>query len=476
VSTSVAAWYDEHDAVGLAELIACGDVSLREVLEESIARIETRNETLNAVVATCYDDARARVANGTVTGPLAGVPILIKDLNTHVAGLPTTQGSRLFVDAVAEYDSEHVARLRRAGCVVLGKTNTPEFGLAPTTEPVLFGPTRNPWLLDHSPGASSGGAAAAVAGGMVPVAHGTDSGGSIRCPASCCGLFGLKPTRARNTVAPHAGEVSGGMAAQHALTRTVRDSAALLDATLGPGLGDPYGAPTPQRRFSDELGRDPGRLRIALITTAPAGANLDPECVVAAELAGRLVEALGHHVEPCQWPITTDGVEYQSPIMAPNLAVTIQDRLTMLGRDLQDDDLEPYARGALERGRRTTGEEYARALRHCHALGRTMAEFQQTYDLILTPTLGMLPLPIGAITADRDRGEYLEFLSCYFGMLPIFNVTGQPAMSVPLHWTDNDVPVGVQFAARFGDEATLFRVAAQLEQAAPWTHRKPPPR
>jgi amidase len=468
-------WYDEHDAVGLAGLVEAGEVTATEVVEEAIARIEALNPTLNAVVSRCYDDARARLAAELPPGPLSGVPMLVKDLYIHVAGLPTTHGSRLFADAVADRDSEHVARLRRAGCVVLGKTNTPEFGATATTEPLLFGATRNPWALDRTPGGSSGGSAAAVAGGMLPAAHATDGGGSIRIPASCCGLFGLKPTRGRNTMAPHAGEAAGGMSVQHALTRTVRDSAALLDATHGPALGDPYWAPPPARPFSAELGVDPGRLRIALMTTPPTGAAVDPACVAATEAAAGLCEDLGHVVEPAAWPVPADAIAAVGPVMSANTAATVAERLEVLGRDLADGDLEPGVRAGLEAGRAVTGEQYARALRRCHALGRSMAEFQQTYDVVLTPTLGALPTLLGDMDHNADRERWLDLVRRFSCMTTLFNATGQPAMSVPLHWTDEGLPVGVQFAGRFGDEATLFRLAAQLEQAAPWGHRRPPP-
>ena len=468
------AWYDEHDAVGLAQLVAAGEVTAAEVVDEAIARIEARNASLNAVIATCYDDARDRLAAGLPAGPLMGVPMLIKDLYVHVAGLPTTHGSRLFADAVADRDSEHVTRLRRAGCVVLGKTNTPEFGSAATTEPLLFGATRNPWALDRSSGGSSGGAAAAVAGGMLPAAHATDGGGSIRIPSSCCGLFGLKPTRARTTVAPFAGEAAGGMSVQHAVTRTVRDSAALLDATYGPGAGDPYCAPALERPCSGALAQDPAPLRIALITKTPDGTTVHSECVDAVNRAASLCEELGHHVEPTEWPMHVDAMAEMSPIMGPNLTVTIEQRLESLGRGLRDDDLEPVARDSVERANAATATQYARALHRCHALGRTMAAFHTDYELVLTPTLGTLPRPLGAERSYTDRTEYVEGLYRYVGMLPLFNITGQPAMSVPLHWTDDGLPVGVQFAAPFGDELTLFELAAQLERAAPWAQRRPP--
>jgi amidase len=468
------AWYDEQDALGLAAMVRAGEVSAAEVVEAAIARIEARNPTLNAVVATCFDDARTCLENGLPDGPLTGVPMLIKDLYIHVAGLPTTHGSRLFADAVADRDSEHVARLRRAGCVILGKTNTPEFGTGPTTEPVLFGPTRNPWALDRSSGGSSGGSAAAVAGGMLPAAHATDGGGSIRIPASCCGLFGLKPTRGRTTVAPQAGEAAGGMSIQHAVTRTVRDSAALLDVTHGSASGDPYSAPRIDVPFSAAVTRDPPPLRIALITTMPDGTAVDRECVEAAQRAASLCEALGHQTDATEWPLRVDAMSEISPIIGPNLAATVEERLETLDRDLRDDDLEPIARNAIDRAGGLTATQYARALRRCHALGRTMAAFHETYDVLLTPTLGTLPRMLGVERSYSGREEYLAEMRRYIGMLPLFNATGQPAMSVPLYTSDEGLPIGIHFAARFGDESTLFQLAGQLERATPWGHRRAP--
>jgi Asp-tRNA(Asn)/Glu-tRNA(Gln) amidotransferase A subunit family amidase len=288
---------ERHDGLGLAALVRRGEVKPQEVLDATIARIEARNPALNAIVTRLYDQARAAVAAGLPDGPFTGVPYLLKDLGALYAGAVTSSGSRLFEGHVADHDSEITARLKRAGLVIAGKTNTPEMGLCPSTEPRAFGPTRNPWRLDTSAGGSSGGAAAAVASGMVPMAHATDGGGSIRIPASCCGLFGLKPTRARNPMGPDAGEGWGGASAGHAVTWSVRDSAALLDATSGPDVGDPYWAPPPAGPFLAEVGRDPGRLRIALTVTPWIDSPVDPECAQAARAATRLCASLGHHVE-----------------------------------------------------------------------------------------------------------------------------------------------------------------------------------
>ncbi len=475
--------YESYDAMGLAGLVAEGSVSASEVLEAAIERVEARNPAVNAVVHRLDDEARAAVAAGLPDGPFTGVPFLIKDLNAHVAGAPTTNGSRLFADAVATVDSEFVARWRRSGMAILGKTNSPEFGLTGTTEPLLFGPSRNPWDLGRTTGGSSGGAAAAVASGMVPAAHATDGGGSIRIPASACGLVGLKPTRGRVTQAPHAGEGWAGMSIGGTVTRSVRDTAALLDAVCAPHPGDPYWAPPPARPFLDEVGADPGQLRIALVTVALSGAAVDPECVAAAEHAARACEALGHHVEHLdRWPALGPALAGAYLIMTANLVATVDERLSTLGRSLRDDDLEPGTLGAYETGKAVTGAQYALAVRGLHAASRTMAEFHAIYDLVCSPTLGTPPVPIGWLDPNGDTALYRQRIGRFVGFTQLFNVTGQPAISLPLWWTTGSsgdapagLPVGVQLGARFGDEATLIRVATQLEQAHPWFDRTAPP-
>ena len=463
--------YVAHDALGLAALVASGDASAAEVLDAALAAIDARNPELNAVVARCDDAARADVAAGLPAGPLQGVPYLIKDLNAHVAGLPSTQGVRLFEDNVAELDSEFVVRLRRAGAVIVGKTNTPGFGSSTSTEPGLFGPCRNPWDPSRSAGGSSGGAASAVAGGMVPAAHATDGGGSIRIPAACCGLFGLKPTRGRITLAPHAGEGWGGMSGGHAVTRTVRDSAALLDVTAGWIPGDPYVAPPPARPYLDEVGADPGRLRIGLIDRQPVSEREpDPEVRDGLEAAARLLDTLGHHVEPTAWPtLPLTPSEITGTVSSTNIANSVDRRLEALGRDLRDDDLDQWLHVVVERGRSVTGEEYVQAMAGMHATGRLMAAFMADFDVLLTPTMAILPPPIGVMDPNAASiADVLTYLGAMSGFLNLANITGQPGMSVPLHRTADGMPVGIHFYGRFGDEATLFRLAAQLEQAAPW--------
>jgi Asp-tRNA(Asn)/Glu-tRNA(Gln) amidotransferase A subunit family amidase len=465
-----AAEYRSSDALGLAGLVAAGEVSAAEVLDAAIASIDARNPELNAVVSRCDEVARDEVARGLPAGPFTGVPYLIKDLNAHVAGLPSTQGVRLFADVVAEHDSEFVARLRRAGMVILGKTNTPGFGSSTSTEPGFFGRCHNPWNLERVAGGSSGGAASAVAGGIVPAAHATDGGGSIRIPASCCGLFGLKVTRGRVTHAPYAGEGWNGMSVGHAVTRSVRDSAAILDATCTPFPGDPYVAPSPARPYLDEVTTEPGRLRVGLLDRQPGtGLEPDADCRAGLEAAARLLDTLGHHVEPVEWPeLPMAPAAITGTISSTHIANAVDRRLEALGRELRDDDLDQWIRLIVERGRDVTGEVYVQAVAAMHATGRTVAAMMAGYDVLCTPTLAIVPPELGILDPNGDFVAALPYLGAMSGFLSIANITGQPAMSVPLHRSADGLPVGVHFMGRFGDEASLFRLAGQLERAAPW--------
>ncbi len=462
--------YEQHDLLGLADLVRTGETTPEELLEAALERIEARNPALNAFVHVMEDAARAAVAAGLPDGPLRGVPYALKDLYMLYAGAPTTNGSRLYADHVADHDSTLVARLRAAGLVIVGKTNTPELGLNASTEPVLHGPTRNPWAPDRTPGGSSGGAAAAVAAGMLPAAHATDGGGSIRIPASDCGLFGLKPSRGRNPQGPDVGEGWSGLATGHAVTRTVRDSAALLDATHGPAPGDPYAAPPPARRFLEEVGADPGRLRIGLWTEGLAGERIDPECVRAAEDAARLCESLGHHVEPALPPI--DGAALRgatTAIIAGNVAHGLDLRAESRGRPVADGEVENATRRFAEMGRSLTARDYARALFDIHAIGRRLGGYFERFDVVLSPTLADPPLLLGTLDMmEDDFDAFSNRLLDHIPFTPLFNISGCPAASLPLHWTADNLPVGVQIGARFGDEATLLRLAASIEQARPW--------
>ena len=466
------------DGLGLAELVRGRHVSPSELLDAAVSQVEARNPELNAVVTKLYDHARFAIAAGLPDGPFTGVPYLLKDLGAHVSGAVTSFGTTLFKDFVVDHDSEITARLRRAGLVIFGKTNTPEMGLAASTEPRLFGPTRNPWKPSHSSGGSSGGSAAAVAAGMVPMAHATDGGGSIRIPASCCGLFGLKPTRARNPMGPDAGEGWGGASVGHAVTRTVRDSAALLDATSGPDIGDPYWAPPPARPFLEEVGRDPGRLRIAITTRPWNGQPVDAECAEAAVAAARLCERLGHHVDEATPDVDARALgDATLVIISANIRATLEARAAALGRELKPGDVERLTWARAVDGHTARAADYARSIGVVHRIGRVVARFFTRYDILLSPTMCQPPFPLGVLDLMTDDVErYTKAILGSIGFTSLFNSSGNPAMSVPLAWSRSGLPIGVQFAAPFGDEAMLFRLGAQLERAQPWSERRPPAR
>jgi amidase len=466
------------DATAQAELVRRGDCSPVELVEAAIERVERLNPALNAVVTPAFDlalDAAGRVRGG----PFAGVPFLLKDLAVEWAGVRFTEGSAFLGEHVSRHDQELVVRLRRAGLVLLGKTNTPEFGLLPTCEPALFGPARNPWDRSRTTGGSSGGSAAAVAAGLVPMAHGNDLGGSIRFPASCCGLFGLKPTRARNPFGPEYGDVLGGMAVEHALTRSVRDSAALLDATAGPDLGDPYPAPPRRRPFLREVGAAPGRLRIAWSARAAHGLPVHPDCLAALRDAVELCASLGHELVERDLPGLTPavgaaiGTNWRAAV-AWILGYWVRKR----GREPRDGELEPLTRAWWEEGRRVSAADYLLALDDLRAFARVVARFfaEERLDAWLTPTLSEPPVPLGEIVSTTAEPLRAAERSAAFIRYPavVANITGAPAMSVPLFWNAAGLPIGVHFLGRFGDEATLLRLASQLEQARPWSARRPP--
>jgi amidase len=465
------------DGTAQAELVRDRELTAAELVDAAIARAEQLNPTLNAIVTPMYEEAR-RLASGPIPeGPFAGVPFVLKDLMAEYAGVRYTEGSAFLGEFVSDHDQELVARYKRAGLIVIGKTNAPEFGIVPTTEPARFGPTRNPWNLEHSAGGSSGGTAAAVAAGIVPLGHGNDGGGSIRIPASCCGLFGLKPTRARTPLGPALGDALGGLVCEHALTRSVRDSAALLDASAGPDLGDPYWAPPPARPYREEVGADPGHLRVALTTTAVTGVPVHEDCVQAAREAARLCEELGHEVVEYT-PTDLDGDQITSAFVvlyAAGNAAVIQAWAMRLGRTPSPEDFEPLTWALSEMGLGRTSAEYLLALGYLQQVSRQVARAFTGFDVWLTPTLAEPPLPLGTLDAPPDQPLFpLLRAGAYVPFTPIANITGQPAMSVPLHWNAEGLPVGVQFSGRFGDEATLFRLAAQLEAARPWAQRRPP--
>ena len=468
--------YVNYDGLGLAELVRTREVTATEILEAAIARIERLNPTLNAVITKVYDAARAEAQALDADAPFAGVPFLLKDLGGAQASVPLSAGSRFFAHAAAPADAEIVKRHKRAGLMILGRTNTPEFGLSATTEPVLFGPTRNPWDPTRTAGGSSGGSAAAVAVRMVPLAHASDGGGSIRIPAACCGLFGLKITRNRNTLAPYAGESLAGCSVEHVVSRSVRDSAAALDATAGPAPGDPYFAAPPARPFLAEVGAPPDRLRIALTTKAFGGAPVHPDCVAATEAAARLCEELGHIVEEAAPAFDGEGLDANyNRIFAVGATANIQLRARAIGKELNPEAFERVTWAMVEMGRAISAPDYVMMVNRLHGISREIAAFFDTYDALLTPSLAEPPVELGVLDMmSDDLAAYTERLWRFTPFTYPFNVTGQPAMSVPLSWNAAGLPIGVHFVGRYGDEATLFRLAAQLEQARPWADRRPP--
>ena len=472
------------DATAQAELVAKGEVSPQELVDAAIARIEADNPRVNAVITTMYDKARASL-DQLPDGPFRGVPFLLKDAVAHSAGDPYHCGMQVLKDAgyVAPNDTTLVTRYRAAGFVILGKTNLPEMAFSITTEPRAYGATRNPWNLDHSAGGSSGGSGAAVAAGMVAVAHGNDMGGSIRAPSSACGLVGLKPTRARNSLGPDFGDYWGLTTHEHVLTRSVRDTAAVLDATAGPAPGDPYFAPPPARAFLGEVGVDPGRLRIGFRTRG-AGRDDDahPDCIAAVTNTARLLEALGHDVEAVDLPALDDAAyaEVTGSMFPVFLAREIDRWSRVLGREIQLSELEPFNAQMAEGGRRVSGAQYLAATEAANRYSRGLAAWWDPdapnggWDILVTPQLGAPPPRIGELGPDSDPEVCFARMGVLGAFTMPFNLTGQPAVSLPLHWNDAGLPIGVQFAAAYGREDVLLRLAAQVEAAQPWADRHPP--
>ncbi len=458
------------DATAQAQLVRKKEVQPLELVEAAIERIERLNPTLNAVITPMYDLARARASGKLPDGPFRGVPFLLKDIMASYAGVRMAMGSKVLQNFVPDHDSELVKRLKHAGLIILGKTNTPEFGILPTTEPELFGASRNPWDLKRTTGGSSGGAAAAVAAGMVPMAHANDGGGSIRIPAACCGLFGLKPTRARNPLGPDFGDVISGLVVEHALTRSVRDSAALLDATAGPDVGDPYWAPPPERGFLNEVGADPGRLKIAFTNRAATGVKVHTDCVRAVESVAALCADLGHDVVEAALNLNGEMVSYAFTVLwSAGCGSTVK----ALGST--QTQVEPLTWALKEMSDNFSAADYIHALMTLQSISRDVARFFLDCDVLLTPTLAEPPVLLGTFDAPADNPlQALERAAAFACFTPLCNMTGQPGMSLPLFWNADGLPIGTHFAGRFGDEATLFRLAAQLEKARPWADRRPP--
>ncbi len=466
---------DDHDAMGLAALVRARKVSPTELLDAAIGCAESLNPRFNFMAQKHYDFARAAIANGLPSGPFTGVPWLLKDLNTYLAGEVTEGGSRFYRGNRAKESSELVERHQRAGFVIFGKTTTPEFGLTGTTENKLTGDTRNPWNPSRITGGSSGGAAAAVAAGVIPAAHATDGGGSIRIPASCCGLFGLKPSRGRVPMGPPRTEGWGGLSTHHAITRSVRDSAAILDATHGVEPGSRYGAPAPAESFLAQIGKKPGKLRIALMLRPISGSPVDPPCLDAARGAARLCESLGHRVEEAAPELDAAGLGWASfALMGPAIAADIADRAKATGLDPAE-LLEPITLAFAEYGKSFTGMDMARANSMMQAAAITVARFMRRFDVIIAPTLAAPPLELGRINLSPDVGmqEWGQRAALFSPFTQMANWTGQPSMSVPLGTAADGMPIGVMFTGRYGEEALLLRLAAQLEMAAPWAWRRP---
>ena len=468
------------DAVGLSQLVRDGEVSPLELVDAAIGAIERLNGDLNAVITPMFEIAReaARSAEVDSGAPFAGVPFLLKDIRAAYSGVPTSEGCALLRGAAKTYESEIVSRHKRAGLICVGKTNTPEFGLTATTEPHAFGPTKNPWDLDCTPGGSSGGAAAAVAARILPMAHASDGGGSIRIPAACCGVFGLKPTRGRNPLGPDAGDVMNGLVVEHALTVSVRDSAALLDATAGPDIGDPYFAPPAEGSFAEAASRDPGPLRVAFSTDSPFGNPVHPDCVEAVDSTARLLEELGHHVEQAAPEYDDRGFRGAfTTIWFSNLAASLAQISGEVGRELSAPDVEPLSLELGKRGAQSSGADYVAAVARLQLVGRQVGQFFQGFDIWLTPVTTSPPPALGFLHPGPEEADLSAFPKRVREWVPytqLANGTGQPAVSIPLHWTGEGMPVGVQCMAKFGGEATLLSLAAQLEAARPWADRRPP--
>jgi amidase len=487
--------YDELDAVGLAALIRSGEVSAREASEAAVSRIEERNPALNAVVHRSFDRARAQADRvPEEPGPLFGVPFLPKDLHAEDEGQPVTAGSRFLAEERADHDAELVRRFKSAGLIIHGRCNTPEFGIKGTTEPEFRGPTHNPWDLERTPGGSSGGSAAAVAARMVPAAHGGDGGGSIRIPASACGLVGLKPTRGRNPMGPRRSEGWGGFVAEHVLTRSVRDSAEILDCTRGPEIGAPYEVRDPVRPFREEIGADPGTLRIAFTRDALFGSESHPDCDAAVDEVVSLCESLGHEVVEAKPSFDRQALmRAYFTMLSVNIARTVEAAQARLGRKARWDEFEAPTWLLHDIGKAIAATDYQDAIERIRAAGREVGQFFESHDIFVTSTLARPPVKLGELAhrpseirlmrtlhAVPLRGLMLKALEELGGeaMAPtpntqLFNLTGQPAISLPLSWSDAGLPIGSQFVARFGDEAMLFRIASALEQAKPWKDRRP---
>jgi amidase len=466
--------YGKYDAVGLADLVRKKQVSAGELLDEAIARTTKVDPQINAVVVKHYDYAKKQLDKGLPDGPFTGVPFLLKDLDL-LQGTVTTFGASVYRNNVADHNGTLAQRFLNAGVAIFGKSSSPELGLMPTTESRLFGPTRNPWNVAHSSGGSSGGAAAAVAARILPMAHASDGGGSIRIPASASGVFGLKPTRARNPLGPDRGEGWGGFSCGHVVSISVRDSAVMMDAIHGPETTSLYVAPAPERPFAQEVGRDPGRLRIAFTDRSPYGDAIDPEIAAAVRDVAAMLDKLGHHVEERAPKLPADPAAVIAVIVGSNTALSVRKAEAAFGRQMTGDDFETLTMAMSHNAQKTSATDYVAAQLDAFRIARALAEFFATCDVFLCPTLCAAPVKIGELDAmSNDLSQIAPNLRRYMPGTSMFNMSGQPAMSVPLAWNTAGLPLGMMFSARFGDEATLFRLAGQLEQARPWRDKLPP--
>lgn len=470
--------YAKYDGLGLAELVARKEVSPAELVDTAVQAIEKVNPQLNAVLQVLADQAKAEVAGGLPSGSFRGVPFLIKELVLHAKGVRLDMGSRLAQGYVAEEDSELMARFRKAGFVLTGTTQTPEFGYNPTTETTLHGPVHNPWKTGHSAGGSSGGSGAAVAAGIVPVAHANDGGGSIRIPASCNGLVGLKPSRDRVPTGPDYSDPLCGLACEFVVSRTVRDSATLLDIVAGADVGAPGLPVPPARPYRKEAGADPGKLRIAWTTHPASGEPVDPECERAVRDTVRVLEDLGHTVQEggpaYDWDEFLDRIHV---IWTAYNAMAVGEVAKLMGRTPGPDTLEAVTLACCEDGRKYTAVDLLQSMEYGGSLSRAVGRFFEDIDVLVTPTIAKPPAPHGEVDQNRAGLTALEWtrqVFAYVPFTPLFNTTGQPAISLPLHWSADGLPVGVQFVGHLGDEAGLLRLATQLEQAKPWADKRPP--
>ena len=487
--------YNKYDGLGLAELVRKKKVSPGELVEEAISRIEAHNPKLNAVVYKLYDRARA-AANGKLPdGPFKGVPFLIKDLHATLEGTPTSHGNRLWKNVTSTISTEMVKRWEASGVIILGRSNTPEFGLTPYTESDTLGPAHNPWDTSRTTGGSSGGSGAAVASRMVPIASAGDGGGSIRIPSSACGIFGLKPTRGRTPTGPVIGESWNGFDIEHVLTRSVRDSAAMLDATKGPDVGAPYIIPD-AGPFEKEVGKRVGKLKIAFTTKPMLGRNVHADCVKGVEETAALLKSLGHDVMEDAPAINAE--EYSLhflTVVAGQMRADIEEAAEMAGKKVSLDDFDLTTFGTGLFGKIMKSSDYVRALRYLQARSRDIGRFFENYDVLLTPVLNQPPVKLGALKPSAGEQSQIKLIARtgatwvleamnvikpiaaqtfeFIPWTPVFNVTGQPAMSVPLHWNEAGLPIGMHFVGKWGDEATLFRLAGQLEKEKPWFDKAP---